>query len=464
MVHPLVRETAFSIISECESRADECELEAIFNAVKHGDARVRPLRRGFKYIADPRSVDYFTAPHRSLSACLRGACGGDCLPGETLLLTGGYKFKPIAEIQVGDTVMGDGRWTRVTQVWDKGVQEILEFELNNGSVLRCTPDHRVFVVPKHRGSAGPRDGAEEIRAGDLRPGDDLLTVQSIPYGNESLGADRAQLLGLHVADGWIDYSRSDGRPLRVGISGLDGWRKEENKKLVESMCARLGVETRWHEKYIAINDEALAQWLAGCGRLAPNKLIPSLDLDASSVREIMSGLAADADVRDGVFSTTSPVLALQYRLMLRMQGRSAHIRRVDLHGGLGKHPIYRVTPRRADDPRRPHARIRSISEGRASQTYDIEVDGHRFYLPETDLVVHNCDDHTALICALAGTIGFKVGLRAWGEYGEDFSHVYAVAMLSKRNPTRVVGMDTTVEESTVGWEPPQGRVMTAWLS
>lgn len=151
MLHPLVRETAFSIISDCASRDDECELEAIFNAVKHGDQRVAPLKRGFKYIADPRSTDYFTAPHRSLSACLRGACGGDC------------------------------------------------------------------------------------------------------------------------------------------------------------------------------------------------------------------------------------------------------------------------------------------------------------------------DDHTALICSLAGAIGFKVGLRAWGEYGEDFSHVYAVAMLSKRNPTRVVGLDTTVEESSVGWEPPRGRVMTAWL-
>jgi hypothetical protein len=78
MLHPLVRETAFSIISDCASRDDECELEAIFNAVKHGDPRVGPLKKGFKYIADPRSTDYFTAPHRALSSCLRGACGGDC--------------------------------------------------------------------------------------------------------------------------------------------------------------------------------------------------------------------------------------------------------------------------------------------------------------------------------------------------------------------------------------------------
>ena len=75
----------------------------------------------------------------------------------------------------------------------------------------------------------------------------------------------------------------------------------------------------------------------------------------------------------------------------------------------------------------------------------------------------DCDDHAALICALAGAIGFKTGLRAWGPKGEDFEHVYAVVGVSKRNPTRAVGMDTTVDESSVGWEPPPGEVLTAWL-
>lgn len=76
--HPLVREAAIAIISDCEARDDLCELEAIFNAVKHGTNRIPGLENGFRYTADPRTSDYFTAAYRSLESCARGSCGGDC--------------------------------------------------------------------------------------------------------------------------------------------------------------------------------------------------------------------------------------------------------------------------------------------------------------------------------------------------------------------------------------------------
>ncbi len=78
MIDPLVRKTAIQIVGECPSRDDRCELEAIFNAVKYGDPRIEPLKNGFKYIADPKHIDYFVSPRRNLEWCLDGACGGDC--------------------------------------------------------------------------------------------------------------------------------------------------------------------------------------------------------------------------------------------------------------------------------------------------------------------------------------------------------------------------------------------------
>lgn len=76
----------------------------------------------------------------------------------------------------------------------------------------------------------------------------------------------------------------------------------------------------------------------------------------------------------------------------------------------------------------------------------------------------DCDGHTALIGALCGAVGFKVGLRAWGRTKGGFSHVYPVVAFPKRPPfQKVVGMDTTVPSSRVGWEPPEGNVLTAWL-
>lgn len=88
----------------------------------------------------------------------------------------------------------------------------------------------------------------------------------------------------------------------------------------------------------------------------------------------------------------------------------------------------------------------------------------------------DCDDHSALVAGLCGAVGWKVGLRAYGprEAG-GFIHVYPVVAYPKRGRPvvrdgergieydAVYGMDTTVDEAHVGWEPPSGNVLTCWL-
>lgn len=83
----------------------------------------------------------------------------------------------------------------------------------------------------------------------------------------------------------------------------------------------------------------------------------------------------------------------------------------------------------------------------------------------------DCDDHALLIAALTAALGWKSGLRAYGEDPSGFSHVYAVVAYPKL-PVRknghlvwekVLGLDTTVPRSRVGWEPPEAHVLTAWL-
>lgn len=87
----------------------------------------------------------------------------------------------------------------------------------------------------------------------------------------------------------------------------------------------------------------------------------------------------------------------------------------------------------------------------------------------------DCDDHAGLICALAGSIGFTMGLLAYGPPGEDgYTHVLAVAQFPKRGGGQLVGLDTTVAESEVGWLPPHiapkknangqsANVLVTWL-
>lgn len=94
-VHPDVVRAARQITAECDARDDRCELEAIYNAVKHGTSAVPGLERGVRYVADSRWADHFTAPARLLEMCRDGACGEDCDGHAALIaaLAGAIGFK-----------------------------------------------------------------------------------------------------------------------------------------------------------------------------------------------------------------------------------------------------------------------------------------------------------------------------------------------------------------------------------
>lgn len=326
---------------------------------------------------------------------------GDCLPLSTLVLRADHEMVPLYALRPGDRIAGDGAWTQVQEVMSTGEKQILAFRLSNGCTLRCSPEHRVF-----RDVEGT---IEEIHARDVRIGDDLVTPQSIPMANEEVldwpepllklsELDRAWLLGVFVADGWTEACRAS-------ISGRDGKPKEEQKRRVEALMQGVGIPTRWHEKYIAINDRSVADFFAKCGHHAPEKHLHSMRFASEmSVRAALEGLEADAsfETREGktpglVYGTTSPRLVLQLRALYRMLGVSVSVRRVDDHGGFGENPIYRVTPRLrtregyAERREKKFARVRSIADGGTELCGDITTDSGKFWLPESDVLVHNCD-------------------------------------------------------------------------
>lgn len=93
---PYVRATALKIVRDCESRDDQCELGAIFDAVREGDPAVEALKKGFPYRADPKQIDWFSSADRLLKMCEKGACGGDCDEHAVLIaaLAGSLGFTP----------------------------------------------------------------------------------------------------------------------------------------------------------------------------------------------------------------------------------------------------------------------------------------------------------------------------------------------------------------------------------
>lgn len=349
-------------------------------------------RAGVHYEREKGTEEWLDIPHVIAAASGKPeyppGSWGDCLPVSTLVMTDAGEFVPIGALAPGMNIMSKNGMTTVLEHAITGEKPILGFELGNGSLFRCSPEHRLFRI----------DGSE-VRAEDVKVGD-LLATPNEPFGTGesycpegvSLSPDElAWMLGVHVADGWTDYPRHP----RFCISGRDGKKKEEQKRQVQMIAESHGIETRWHERYIAVNDKPLAKIMSSCGHTAVNKRLPTLSLSRSQVEAAIAGLKADASTAASgtqTIGTISSTLALQVRVLCRMLGQSVHIKRWDEHGGLGENPIYRVVLRTRDDVRQRSARVVAIRELEEELCADITTASGNFWLPESDLIVHNCED------------------------------------------------------------------------
>lgn len=345
-------------------------------------------RAGVHYEPEAGTEEWLDIPHilDARGGTFPGSWG-DCLPLSTLVVRDDYKLMTIAELAPGDKIVGDGGFTTVVEHAITGKKTILAFDLDNGCTLRCSPNHRLFL----------EDG-REVRAEKIKIGDRLRTpTKPFPASERSMfhgkipSEDMAWLLGTYVADGWHDFPRHP----RFSISGRDGKPKEQQKKRVQAIMERAGVHTRWNERYIAINDASMAAMMASCGSPAYNKKLPFMAFTEPEVLALLDGLKADAAVASSgtvVHGTTSPALAVQLRLLYRMLGQSVHIRRWDDHGGLGTNPIYRINVRTRVNKRSTSAGVKAIREQARELCADITTDTGRFYLPEADVIVHNCED------------------------------------------------------------------------
>lgn len=458
---PRIRQLAVQIVSKkcggkwCIAERDyQGELRALFNYT----------RANVRYVRDPVDRDTFQHPVRTLEWG-----GEDCLPVGTLLLKAPGIFVPVESIELGDVIYDGSAWTRVTNHWSKGILPVLSIQLNNGSTLRCTADHRCFFVPRVPcGNKPGKFGSEiEMKAGELEEGDDLLQPAKIPFGNISLTEHQAVFYGAFLSEGWVWDHKS------IGIAGVpDG--KGLRERVIAAATA-MGLTFSTDEKQIRLGKQAL-EMVQGWGTRASNKQLPHLDFDEPTIRTILDAMEnGDAHKRDRshlprgskelVYSTISQTLALQYRVMQRMLGRSCSVTRVDDHGGLGSHPIYRVQVRLNSDGSgknmKPWARVRSIVEEPIHQpVYDLETESGRIYLPESDVVVHNCDGATIVIGSLVQAIGYPFKCRVIQTiYGTDYDHIYGIAGLppTSPNPKWWVPLDASVNKPAF-WEPPKALV------
>jgi len=453
--HPGIIAAAQRVTRRLPSKDYEAELRALFELV----------RENVRYNLDPRAMEM--VQHPAYTMFVSGV--GDCfVAGTQVLLKDGYRTIPIEEVRAGDQIWGKDRWSRVERSWSKGRLRTWLVRLNNGSTMRLTPDHKVYVLD-------PDSGEESrITLRELRPGMLLTQPESVATGTGEQDPDMAYLDGVYLSDGWAEQSR-------FAISGKDGHPKEEQKRRVQGICSHRGIRTRWAKKYISILDRDLAQRMLSMGSRAFNKKALTIDLEPLASTQLLSGimadsgrntsrkeaelLASDQNLTGRTFTTTSYALALQVRILLKQQGISCGESYVPDHGGEGTHPIWRLQTRLREHETKTHVKrlkvVEIIRDNDPRECFDISTDDHYVWLPQADWTVSNCDDSAVLLAALSMAAGHGAlyrTIRTDPRRMDEFSHVYP--LLGYRNKDGAFWFSSDVthprpEDARWGWEAPQ---------
>lgn len=438
---PKMRQVGLACTQGCPGRGDMCELGAIFQFVK----------TNIRYTGDITNKDTFQSAFRTLQLG-----GGDCFPEGTLFVTRDG-FVPIEQIEIGDEIHDGQTWVHVLNTWDRGVKTIFRAELDNGNVLRLSDTHKVLRVP----DGGGYGDAEEVRMADVRIGDDLLQPRRFDAAAvDELDASTAFLVGAYLAEGCRSHKKLGGPDVYISLAGVAG-RKMIRERAIEILKAR-EIPFTEREREIKFHARDFEESFS-LGRIAIEKGLPTFRYGPKTVATIVGAMEqGDGGESTGgsnlVYSTISPTLALQYRVLKRMLGQSVHWKTLVDHGGAGKNPIHRLTVR-VEATKRPWAKVRSIAvEDNEVSSYDVMTETGRVYLPEADLITRQCDDMAVLNAVLAMENGFTTKFRITSNTGATWDHIYCLAGVPKMQPRKWVALDTTLPgQNKFTVEPPRAK-------
>ncbi|TAL42408.1 MAG: hypothetical protein EPN91_08495 [Salinibacterium sp.] len=432
------------------------EMAALFN-----EARAR-----CRYTLDPVDYDAFQTPGKTLQLA-----SGDCFVKGTVVLKKGHELVPVESLRLGDEIWGLNRWSKVMNTWEKGVLPTWNIQLNNGSAMRLTPDHKVWVWKCKDEHKDARYGGQEcscrldnrelvrIRVRELKCGMVLPQPERIPFGSEKMDPTRAYVEGLYVSDGSSAHSNT------FEIAGQDGCPKEAQKKEVERICAVLGIPTRWYRKYITVKDKIWTQRMKTMGTRAPNKRALSINLEEGGALNLLRGIMADSGKNSqgfgSTFTTTSRQLWLQTRVLLKMAGKTASERYIVDHGGLGENPIWRLGIRGGGPAGNASKLLRVkdvVRDNVEKPCFDIETDDHYVWLPEADWTTSQCDDEVSLLGAMLRSVGIPVRSRIYQTQGNTtWNHINLMAQDPGTGTWH--SLDLAAVGKPPGWEVPKQYII-----
>ncbi len=288
----------------------------------------------------------FERRHDFTYVCYDNEAYMNCLPGDTLVMTG-HGAKRVDGVQVGerlytlDKARNSLMLRKCSGVFDNGIRPVHEIATLH-HIIRSTPNHPYLVVKRHG-----RGREREFRwktLSDLRLGDEIVVMKRLDEEGASLKFNFQQVkrgdykvhklneirlpkqsspelleyLGLFVGDGWARPQRGE-----VGFAIPEGSTRRRLLQLHTRLFGNNGIGQPT-QYYVYFNSVNLARFIdsLGFGKGAKNKTIPAwvFTLPAAEKEAFVEGLLSSDDYRYGNsyrYVSSSSELLRRLRLLLQ---------------------------------------------------------------------------------------------------------------------------------------------------
>jgi len=440
------------------------------------------VKNNIDYVEEPFGQDNFQYPTFTLKTRF-----GDCLTGDTEIICSKNGYYTIQRMDNPNLTEYEAlsfnfnkvkyEFKPILNVAYKGEKEVYEVKLQNGGSFKATEDHKLIMVILDKKYNFKEFDTQTL--GWLKDKLESITerwkqfyriavVRRIPTLNEQLRDKQtgkykplpieiAWLYGHYLAEGWHSCHK-------VSISG------DINtiKAILDEYKIPYYLRRRGSSSYITVNSSTLKDNLITFGSNSFNKHLPEAYLSLSKKRllSILEGYTKG----DGylhpkkhskckvIYNTSSDKLAQQLRIIHWILGRPLYSWYQRNHKGLGNHPIWRLYEfpnshfNREIIPGVASVNIKSITLLGKEKVYDITVqDNHNFVLADSGAIVHNCEDHTALLGSIFKAQGYNVAVKV-AKTGQSRYHVYPLVQVDGR----WIPVDTTIKK------PLGSEVRSTW--
>jgi len=250
------------IVLEGMVKLDEWHIARSLRRAQKGEGEPLPplYVSGVRYKEDDAGHEDWRDVYKILE---RGA--GDCVPLSTRVIRReDMRSVAIADLRVGDHVAdGINSWAEVKAHVQTGTKALLEFTLDNGKTVRCSPEHKLFFASdvqmrKH----GVIVDLEE-RAKDVIVGQRLLTAEA-RHGATVLAirsAGSAECADIETSSGRFWLPESD--VIVHNCDNLAAWRTAELR--VAGIAAEPVIKWQWVPREVMIGHGYPSAMLPGDG-------------------------------------------------------------------------------------------------------------------------------------------------------------------------------------------------------